>query len=89
MDGYSKSRKKEGWSRLLVGAALALLELYALSGISMAKEPGEWEVQNISEHPEEETGQIGETQIFDDIEENGQIIIADMGMLPAKKTFGH
>lgn len=68
-----------------MGAALALLELYALSGISMAKEPGEWEVQNISEHPEEETDQIGETQIFDDIEENGQIIITDMGMLPAKR----
>lgn len=53
-----------------MGAALALLELYVLSGISMAMEADEWEVQNISEHSEEETGQI---------------IITDMGMLPAKR----
>ncbi len=51
-----------------MGAALALLELYALSCISMAKESGECEVQNITEHPEEE---------------NGQMIFIDMGMLTA------
>lgn len=75
-------RKNKGRCGIFMGMAFIMLGLYTLTDVCMAMEQ---EKQSISEQPPESADQMSEISIKEDVEEAGQVIITDMGMLPAKR----